>query len=228
LASLSLTALVAALSEISTLESANPSPTGKAPKNSALTKAIGRAAIVLLTSHFERYLYAINEEAIQAVVNSRADADRLPLEIRLLHSRPPIDSLAQQQWKARGPGLEQMIRDESSLWSKGVVPTVLVSDRLLDWMKSPKSKDILRYYRQWGIEDIFSSITRTAASRSSLWLRITSLVDKRNSIAHGDAATDATQSDVRIYKAAVAVFAGRADRVLSRRLSVLFTFPPPW
>ncbi len=65
----SLAALSIAIHEISLLQQVNPSPFGAQPSRPDITRAIGRASVVLLSSHFERYFYAINEEAV-GVVNS--------------------------------------------------------------------------------------------------------------------------------------------------------------
>ena len=55
------------LQRVTALQRANPSPTGSAPALPEVTRAIGRASVVILSSHFERYLYAVNEEACTVV-----------------------------------------------------------------------------------------------------------------------------------------------------------------
>lgn len=228
MASSALQSLDAALAEVDVLEAANPSPTGRRPRNPQLTRVIGRACVVLLSSHFERYLYAVNEEAVGAILSARVPAERIPIEVRLRHSRQPIDELATMQWAQRRGGLEALVADEAPLWSSGGIPQHLASVRLLEWMKSPKCREVVRYYRQWGVDDIFNAVTRTPRTRADLWLRLTGLVDKRNNIAHGDLNTEATQADVRAYKRVVLRFCTSADSVLARRLASLFGFDRPW
>ena len=75
---------------------------------------------------------------------------------------------------------------------------------------------------------VFTSITRTQHTRSSLWLRIEELVRKRNAIAHGDGSAEATKGDVRAYQTAARVFCDRADRLLSRQLASLCDVAQPW
>jgi hypothetical protein len=183
---------------------------------------------VLLSGHFERYLYAVNEEAVEALVRAAINSTEIPIGIRLRHSKSPIDTLAATEWTRRQPALEDLMRNEANLWLGGGVPPNLTSERLLEWMKSPACDDIKRYYLQWGIPDIFGAITRSPKTRGALWRGLTSLVDKRNSIAHGDANMGATQGDVREYKAAVRTFVTRADAHLSLRLHRLFNFGRPW
>jgi hypothetical protein len=74
--------LRAAVQEVAILQAANPSPTGSAPQKPDLTRVIGRACVVLLSSHFERYIYAVNEEAVDRIRNSGAHSSMIPLDIR--------------------------------------------------------------------------------------------------------------------------------------------------
>jgi len=215
-----------ALTEIVDLQRVNPTPTGAALSAPLITRAIGRASVVLLSSHFERYIYAVNAEAAEAVSLSGATGDALPEGLRLAHSRHPIDELALTIWDRRGDALNKFVREESWLWVPGQGGH-LEHKRLLTWMKAPFPKNLKRYYKEWGIEDIFSAITRRIHTRIDLELRISELVGKRNGIAHGDFSVDATQSDIRLYRAAVQVFAERADRALSRQLATL-TGSVPW
>src|SRR5437773_6079308 len=87
MASMALESLEEALEEIAQLQIANPTPTGAFLAAPGLTRAIGRASVVLLSSHFERYIYAINEEAAEALNRSSALGETLPLMLRLSHSR---------------------------------------------------------------------------------------------------------------------------------------------
>jgi len=64
--------------------------------------------------------------------------------------------------------------------------------------------------------------------RQDLVLRIAELIDKRNNIAHGDFATEATAREVKLYSLAVANFCQRADRRMSIQVSRLFKVGRPW
>jgi hypothetical protein len=100
--------------------------------------------------------------------------------------------------------------------------------QLIAWMKAPKPGQLQRYYRYWGIPDVFSAITRSPHTRSYYYLKVDEIVTKRNNIAHGDLTTEATQADVRIYKEVVSVFCQRADRMLSMQLGRLLSSGRPW
>ncbi len=193
----------------------------------AQQKALGRAAIVLITSHMERYLRAVNEELVDCLVASNVIGEVLPEGIRLLHSKVPIEEIEPVQWDNRSGKLVDFVETDAWLWSAGNSGQ-LKHRRLLSWMKSPKPASLVRYYKYWGIEDIFKAITRKSATRSDLWFRIKEVVDKRNNIAHGDASASATFSDVRKYIVAVTSLCDRADRILAKAVATRLKIAKPW
>jgi hypothetical protein len=137
------------------------------------------------------------------------------------------DSLVETSWEKRGDALRTFIASETWLWTTGRVG-LLEHERLLMWMKAPTPRNLVRYYRYWGIDDIFGVITRRQHTRTDLRLKIDELVRKRNNIAHGDATTEATRADVRSYREATRIFCERADRHLSRALKKLGAIDAAW
>jgi len=113
------------------------------------------------------------------------------------------------------------------LWQAGTSGE-LDHKRLVDWMKSPHPKYLIRHYRAWGVADVFASITRAPHTRTDLYLRLAEVVDKRHAIAHGDASVDATSSDIRAYVAAARTFGARVDRLLAAQISLFASVPRPW
>jgi hypothetical protein len=225
--SLALLTLLTSLDEIDALQRANPSPTGAGPGDPAITRAIGRGSIVLLSSHFERYHYALCEELVQVVNDAGLGFESVPILIRLRHSANAIDDLSKKAWDRRAEGLAAFLASEGALWGDTGYPLALEHSRLLTWMKSPKPQELVKAYRSWGIADIFSAVTRKPTTRAHLWLHIDGLVTKRNNIAHGDPAEETTQADVRRYAVAVRTFCERVDRRLASHLESLGC-PRPW
>lgn len=226
MSSVALSALQAGLLEVGDLEAANPSPTGGPPRRARVTRAIGRGAVVILYSHFERYVRAINEEAVNALNPSPVVSRQLTERLRLQHSRLAIDGIHLIAWEKRAAALARFVASEAWLWDAAQTG-ILKAEPLVDWLVSVEPKLLVRFYAMWGIPDVFSAITRRPTTRTDLRLRIDELVNKRHRIAHGDPAAEATQRDVALYAAAVERFATRADRVLSRHL-VRMGAPVPW
>jgi RiboL-PSP-HEPN len=225
MASESLTAFVRAMNEVVDLLRADQTPTGGAPRDPSVTKVVGRASVVLLSSHFERYIYAVNEEATGVINIANIRGDALVESLRLVHSASAVEEMVETQWPNRGAQLREFVRSDGWLWS-GTLTGSLEHKRLLAWMKAPHPKNLVRYYRYWGVEDIFSAITRAPHTERDLRLKIQELIDKRNNIAHGDANSEATRDDVRGYEAAAIKFCDRADRELSRSLARICGISP--
>ena len=170
----------------------------KLPESLRVARAIGRAQVVLLSSHFERYIRSINEEAVGALNQRGIASQSFPSKLRLLHSKQAIDTLGETVWDNRENQLVDFVNQDAWLW-RGNDRGTIIHDRVLVWMKSPKPQSIVRYFRYWEIEDIFEAITRKQNTKARLRLGIQALVDLRNNIAHGDISAQATLADIRSY-----------------------------
>lgn len=228
MASGSLQQLLPWLSEIDALQSVQPSPTGAAPSNPDTTRAINRASIVLLNGHLERYLRSLNEEAADLVLQHAVSSDRLPVVLRLQHTRVLVDGIVPVQWDNREAKLVELFSSEPDLWRSGSPVSAITPEFLLRWMKSPNPKAIRRFFRLWGVDDIFHVIARKPTTRSEFELRLDELVSKRNAIAHGDPNVAATQRDILAYRQVVMRFCERGDRAMARSLQSGLAIPRPW
>jgi hypothetical protein len=221
------TALIAAVAEVEELRAAYPTGQDILAANNALARALGRSATVLLCSHFERYLYTVNEEATGFINHCGLHGDSLPNGLRLVHSRHGFDQIVEVGWENRTAHLHDLMQSDAWLWlvqANGM----LGHEKLLSWMKSPKPQSIVRYFRYWGVDDIFSAITRKPQTRGALWFRVQELVDKRNNIAHGDFGEQATRDDVHRYITTVRTFCTRVDQAFSKLLAKMAKTPRPW
>jgi hypothetical protein len=208
--------LLAGVDEVQALRSEFPVPKGIPSGYMALAaKAHGRSCVVLLSSHLDRYVYAVNEEAIDWINRAQCDIARFPDEFLLQHSKGAVDSIAARSWERRAESLREFIAVHGELWSPGGVSGSLNHAELLTWMRAPKPESLQRFYRLYGVENIFQAVTRGSATRAALYLGIRELVEKRNNIAHGDFETQALPTDVTRYLAAVQKFAVSADNRLS-------------
>ena len=161
------------------------------------------------------------------VNESEVKGESLPETLRLQHSRLAIRVLAGTEWTRRAYSLRLFAQRDAWLWSaadKGP----LDHGRIVEWMKSPMPRKVVRFYRLWGVDDIFDAITRKASTKRKLCLKMTELVEKRNNIAHGDIGTETTRKEVREYRETVAAFCDRADRQLARKLKGPLRVGCPW
>lgn len=215
------------LAEVSNLLRGDPTPRGGFSPDPDLTRAILRSAVVILCSHFERYIRSLNEESVLLLNSSRVDRKKIPIRFRLQHSKFAIDEMASTQWTERSDGLRAFVEVDAWLWGMADRGDIDHS-RIARGMKSPMPKQVIRLYKNWGIENIFNSITRKSHTRRRLYLKITELVEKRNNIAHGDFSEEATAMEVREYRGAVRIFCGRLDRKLATTLRISFGIQSGW
>ena len=219
---------VSAIDEIDALGAASrPSLTVNTASSLRIARAIGRAQIVLLSSHFERYIYALNEELVSFINAQQIHGSRLSDMLRLQHSMEAIDNLALTGWDRRTRQLAEFVSSDAWLWSVANSGTI-AHTRLLTWMRAPTARNLVRYFDLWGIPDIFTAITRKPTSRQAFWLSVQGLVDLRNNIAHGDYLAQATQADVQEYTKQITEFCRRADRKLASVVRRQFGTPFPW
>lgn len=129
-----------ALSEVIDLQRANPTPPGGLPDKPKVVRAINRASVVLLYSHFERYLRRVNEEALDLLNEQEVESHKVPEAIRLEHSSVPVDSMAPMQWPNRAKQLSEFVAQDAWLW--GEAPRAqLDAARLLRWFVSPTQSE---------------------------------------------------------------------------------------
>ena len=223
-----LDALREALIEVDDLERGNPSKMGLQPVDQRLTRAIGRASIVLLLSHFERYIRAVNQELVEHINSITVPASLLSENLKLLHAKTVIDDLGSCSWEHRTQKLIEFQVTDGWLWLESESVGRLDHARILLWMKSPKPESLVRFYRYWKIDDVFRAITSKPHTLRDYRLRLGELVEKRNGIAHGDATIEATERDVKLFRKCVWSFCERADRKLAWQVQKSLFISAPW
>ena len=215
--------------EVGDILVADPGKPGGLSAEPAITRALTRAALVMLYGHFERYVRQSVEEAVDVMNVGGVQSDHLPTILKLRHSRPAVARVSRMSWEnpRREAALKELMEGDGWLWEPGGVGT-LEGKRLLERLKSPTPKNLLRVYQMWWVRDIFVRITRTARTRRRLRMSVEELVHKRNNIAHGDFVIETTRGDVERYADVAGEFCRRADGVLAVQLRRRMRVPCDW
>lgn len=187
-----------------------------------------RACVVLLCSHYERYIYALNESAVDFLNQAQIKSTNVPLSLRLLQVRSAVDRLAETEWNRRESQLESLFAQYSTHWSPSATISGLDPVANLEWMKSPKVAAVKRYFRYFGVEDVIRSVTRTIGTRRTIERQLQALVDARNGIAHGDQNIQPSSSEISSYLTTVENFCNRVDKLMAQCLGQLAQSAPPW
>ncbi|WP_161805545.1 HEPN domain-containing protein [Frigoribacterium sp. RIT-PI-h] len=219
--------------EVRALRSHGPRATGRPGHAQAalLEKARTahrRACAVLICSHLERYIYGLNETLSDFLGSASLTAENIPNAIRLAQSKAHIDDMGQMQWDNREAKLKLFALTAANLWRDGEIIAGLDADRNIEWMKAPKPKSLVRLFRMYEIDNIFSVLSRSKSYNASLQLAIASLVDTRNGIAHGDRNVQPLSTEVTAFVNAAEAFAVRVDRVVAKHVARRFGSGLPW
>ena len=169
--STALEVLEQSVTEVDHLLEADPTPPGGFSPAPAVTRAVIRSSVVILSGHFERYVRSVTEEAVRSVNRTPPSRERLDMSLKLEHSRVGIAEVVRRNWDKRADALAAFVEENGWLWADQPAGA-LQPTRFLSWMKSPHPQKLLRVYRLWGINDIFTRITRAKHTRHHFVLKL--------------------------------------------------------
>jgi hypothetical protein len=204
-------------------------PQYSASAHSTALVAHRRACTVLLSGFYENYFYGVDEIAVSYLNGCGIDCDAVPVKMRLVQARKHVDDMSRRSWEKRQADLELFAQQVGPMWMAGETMSTLRAGPNLESMKAPTTQEVRRLYRLYGVEDVFSAVTRTSTARGKIIRSLDTLVENRNGIAHGDQTVQPTRTELTQYVDAVEKFCTRADvyfRTHLQRMSK--TAPAPW
>ena len=221
--------LVSRLEEVRLLSSQDPQRLISGAGDIALSNAISRACIVLLSAHLEGYLEDLVTVAMDALVGHSAIVDDLPLLLRTVHMEEhlaPIEGMADRN--ARAPRIQTMVIDEMPLWTVGntLQATMLNQATVCKEMNNPGSTEVRKFLELVGV-DIEPYLE--SRSMTGLFRQINSLVGIRNAIAHGNTTSSTTFTDVDRYILSVTEIGDLIDQAVAESVQAICNLPVlPW
>lgn len=216
------------LNEVRVLSGLDPTRLGNTTA-AAVSNAVNRGALVLLSAHLEGYLEDVVVEAIDALVDNGALVDQLPLVLRALHAEEHLRALEPMKDRnARAPRIESMFVSEANLWVAGTTlqQTMVRPKMVCAEMDNPGSTEIRQFLELLGVD-----IRTFLGARGVLdhLGRINGLVGKRNGVAHGEVTASATFTDVDDYLKLVDDLCSNIDAAVAEGVKEICGMPAlPW
>ncbi|MBB6346798.1 hypothetical protein FHU36_003307 [Nonomuraea muscovyensis] len=170
-----------------------------------LENAVHRACLVLLVAHFEGFAKAALREYVDEICVVRPPARKLPPAFLELFTRDRIQEIA-----SLPHGVERVHRTRklftafSILWDeeRSIDPQVISAKILARQMTSLKPDVLREAFALIGIDDIIDTTTShlfAAGLSVRVDIKLEEIVNKRNSIAHGDYSVKPTSTELEDY-----------------------------
>ncbi len=186
-----------------------------------------KSAILLLTAKFENYLESVAREYIDLTNKLCIKANSLPKKIKIqhtLHKLKNLEMLKQSDAKA-----QRVFNELGLLWNSNIPYETITLDTAFNYGKHG-SREIIRFFKKIGFDDIFSKIKVYKKVRSLIIIPkeeidfkaiFNSAINIRNNIIHGDATPQLTHIDIINYHEHFRQFCKGVCKLLNRNLYIL-------
>lgn len=180
-----------------------------------------KGAVVLLVAHFEAYLKSIAEEFSDAALNGERAASRIPMSLRMLHTRALLDEIrsARDEQQLQNLLSKKLVSNSKSWVSSARPDKQAFRDGLLKRQVTNATADCINeLFRLMGERrsvcdgDVEVSTSEQEDHPVNIALSLRSIVQVRNNIAHGNEHVPLTDLDVQSHVLFIEAFAKRLDR----------------
>ena len=195
------------------------------PRLADLENAICRSCIVLMSSHFERYIEDLVVDFIDALNASPIPVSKLPDSLAIRQIETSIKTIA--DIKDRGKklqALQDLDNHHSWFWGdQASVCNTLQGDPLISSFDNPLPNRVRDLFRNFDISDaVGMAISKdTRSNRGVIEALVKELVEKRNAIAHTGMTVSVTKQQVMDYFDSVYRLAFGIDWVVGERIEQL-------
>ena len=185
-------------------------------------ESLNRAGLVLCSAHLEGFVEDLFEEAGRAVLNSRINVSRVPVEMKLISVSSLAESVRRSpDRKDRERALREILRKAGQLAHprrqirKEDIDLKLAVSRF----GNPSPREISRLFTHLGIDNILGRATWQGMSERTVSTRIKRLVDDRNRIAHGTLGVRVRRDQIDYYRRFLARLGRRLDELVRMHIA---------
>jgi hypothetical protein len=232
----SLSEFMDSLREIDLLLSVEPSrsvesglPRGK-QSGRELSNAITRSCMVMLVAHFEGFVKSALSELVHEICAAKPPTSRIPDPLLELMTRGRIEEIFGTSGPDRIHRTRKLFTSYAQLWDDGrVIDPRLLSDKILMRQFTNARPEVIQaVFALLDIADamaeIETSVNTAIASRGDeattirVDFKLKEIVERRNSIAHGDRDEMPTPLEVENYKVFLSDVARAIAEMVHKRI----------
>lgn len=187
----------------------------KGPEISALC----RAAVVLLSSHIEAYVKELGEHTLDSAHQKAVHRSKLAPQFFYYVSRERIENIRTSgQPETIANHVKALIDSDLMHWQgDGAIHGPIASQEFNAGFSNPKFDKVKSYFGRFGYTDFRKDFMRVLQHRGTLIeASLNTIVDTRNSIAHGDPAATNTPAEVKEMESVAKEFCRTVDLVFAR------------
>lgn len=176
--------------------------------------ALCRGAIVLLCSHLEAFIKSLGEIALDSMHAQNVPRAAVALQLYYHISKDVVDQLKDTTEPSKiAEKMFMFLKEDLPYWSQaGPFPQPIPADRFNKGFSNPGHPKIKAYFRRFGYADFDRDLARILRARYLVTINMVDhLVDIRNKIAHGDAGTTKTPSEVKDMSGIIRTYCGATD-----------------
>ena len=181
------------------------------------SNALGRAGVVLLSSHIEGFIKLLGTLAVNRIGERTVPKTSLACEFKYHLSRDLIRNINASTEASRNvTAIDSFLKRDLHIWdmSANFVEPLPV-DQFIGSFSTPKHSNIGRFFRRFGFEDFEGQLAVHLKSNFPACRNMVDhVVDQRNQIAHGNYGVSVTPNELQGMCDLVKVYCRNTDQVV--------------
>jgi hypothetical protein len=181
-------------------------------------RALCRSAVVLLSSHIEAYIKELGELALDSAHQKKVPRSRVSPQFFYYVSRERIEGIrGSTQPDSIAKSIQEFVLHELPNWhGTGPIHGPISSESFSSGFSNPRFERVKSYFSRFGYNEFRRDFMKVKGARGTpLETSINTIVNTRNSIAHGDPSATKTPSEVREMEENAKEFCRAVDHVFS-------------
>ena len=181
--------------------------------------ALCRASVVLLSSHIEAYIKELGEHTLDCAHKQLVPRDNIAPQFFYYISRERIEGIrSSSNPDSIANHVQSLFDTDGQFWQgNGPLHGPILSSSFNYGFSNPRFEKVKTYFNRFGYSNFYKDFMRKIGRRGSLVeSSLNSIVDTRNSIAHGDPLATKTPAEVREMELSAREFCRTVDSIFAK------------